>query len=346
MKPKNLLRRLSQRGSAPPRDYPPSTEYRSSPPPPPPPPAIAPSPTSSPRADSYFTAHHTPAAPSPIGHNTNQSSMRHSSAPAPRAGNFHRRPTNLSERAAKKGNEGQDDGHINLEFGLDVVLNCEVNQKDPAGLTSPYRLLIPALWYHGEADSNPEDHKKTSWIRRLGSVGRGSRRKSELAKRQGQGNWGGYSDDSQNVSDSESESDPGAETDRYGLPPLSMKRGAGATPGGSGGESLPQQRRAPGNAALYAERRSSKVDDLLGMAGPVENGNGSGSGNRNIKANAIVKRWSIGSSDPRLQTGAESGNGSGDFGPQRENGKMGRSGSRRGYDGIEAYRESRWRRFF
>lgn len=323
--------------------------------------------------------------PSLIGNNTNQSSMRQSSAPPPRPGNFHRRPTNLSEKAAKKGNEGQDEGHINLEYGLDVVLNCEVNQKDPAGLTTPYRLLIPALWYQGEADLNPEEHKKASWIKRLGSVGRGRRRRSELAKRQGQGNWGGNSDDSQNPSDSEPESEPEVITGRYGLPPRRMERGpvVDAVPASSGrGESLPpapapaqqQQRRASGNATLYAERRSSKADDLLGIARPVENGNGNAggaSGNRNVHAHAIGKRWSLGSSDVRIQAGMmDSGghghrnaSGSGDFGgPQRESngngnasgswsGKLGRSGSKKGgkeggYDGIEAYRESRWRRFF
>ena len=219
--------------------------------------------------------------------------MRHSSAPPPRTGNFHRRPTNLSEKAAQKGNEGQDEGHINLEYGLDVALNCEVNQKDPAGLTTPYRLLIPALWYQGEGDSNPEEHKKTSWIKRLGSVGRGRRRRSELAKRQGQGNWGGYSDDSQNLSDSESESEPEVITGRYGLPPRRMERAAvDAVPpsSGRGEESLPQQRRASGNAALYPERRrSSKVVDLLGMAGPVENANGNegAGGNRHVHAHDI-----------------------------------------------------------
>lgn len=320
--------------------------------------------------------------------------MRHSSAPPPRPGNFHRRPTNLSEKAVKKGNEGQDEGHINLEYGLDVVLNCEVNQKDPAGLTTPYRLLIPALWYQGEGDSNPEEHRKTSWIKRLGSVGRGHRRRSELAKRQGQGNWGGYSDDSQNLSDGEPESEPEVITGRYGLPPRRMERTAvDALPPSSAGRGeplplpLPQQRRASGNAAaaLYQERRrSSKLDDLLGMAGPVENGTanananaGGVSGTRHGHAHAIGKRWSLGSSDARIQQAgmmvdhsgrSGSGSGSGDFGSPRDSngttgtgtgngggfggvsGKLWRSGSKSkkggGYDGIEAYRESRWRRFF
>ena len=78
-----------------------------------------------------------------------------------RPGNFQRRPTNLSETAARKGdpvNEFHDgitnmiNDHINLEGGLDIVLNCEVNQKDPAGITVPYRLLVPALWYDGTSD--------------------------------------------------------------------------------------------------------------------------------------------------------------------------------------------------
>lgn len=339
MKPGNLLRRLSQRGAPLPKDYPPSNEYRSSPT------AVASSPPNSPTDNSYFSARHTPAIPTFNGNSNNNSSIRHSSAPVPRPGNFHRRPTNLSIRAAKKGDEDQDGGHINLEYGLDVVLNCEVNQKDPAGLTTPYRLLIPALWYQGEGDSNAAEHKKKGWIKRIGSVAKGRRRKSELAKRQGQGNWGGYSDDSQSVSDSELENEPGVGTGRYGLPPPRTERGAGAILSNSGRESLPPQRRASGNAALYAERRSSKVDDMLGMAGPVDNGNR----NANVHANASGNgsgsgRWSLGTADARFQTGGENGNG--DPESRWENGNVKRSASGKGYGGIEAYRESRWRRFF
>ncbi|THY09912.1 hypothetical protein D6D03_00063 [Aureobasidium pullulans] len=72
---------------------------------------------------------------------------------------FRRRPTDLSEKAALKastkgGSNGEDIGHINLEYGLDICLNMEVDQKDPAGVTKPYRLLVPALWYEGAADIN------------------------------------------------------------------------------------------------------------------------------------------------------------------------------------------------
>ena len=72
---------------------------------------------------------------------------------------FHRRPTNLSEKealkaSAKGGPDGEQSGHINLESGLDISLHMEIDQKDPAGLTKPYRLLVPALWYEGAADIN------------------------------------------------------------------------------------------------------------------------------------------------------------------------------------------------
>ncbi|KAG9900272.1 hypothetical protein KCU94_g8591, partial [Aureobasidium melanogenum] len=87
---------------------------------------------------------------------------------------FHRRPTDLSEKDALKasargGPEGEQFGHINLESGLDICLNMEVDQKDPAGVTRPYRLLVPALWYEGGADINTARFKSrgASMIGRL-----------------------------------------------------------------------------------------------------------------------------------------------------------------------------------
>ena len=56
---------------------------------------------------------------------------------------------------------------INLEGGLDICLNMEVSQKDPAGITMPYRLLVPALWYEeemeGQATSNVQGGLKR-WV--------------------------------------------------------------------------------------------------------------------------------------------------------------------------------------
>ncbi|KAK4499069.1 hypothetical protein PRZ48_009581 [Zasmidium cellare] len=76
---------------------------------------------------------------------------------------FHRRPTNLSIKEARKAAakvdaqnnaDGREPGHIDLEGGLDISLCMEVNQHDPVGTTVPYRLLVPALWYEGTGDVN------------------------------------------------------------------------------------------------------------------------------------------------------------------------------------------------
>lgn len=117
---------------------------------------------------------------------------------------FHRRPTNLSEKAAKKGNvmaidkEGKEfdvNDQVNLEGGLDIVLNCEVNQNDPAGITAPYRLLVPALWYDGSSDREKlDDPEGVKGIQRkptlLGRMGLGSQKNRSTANNQGKGNWG------------------------------------------------------------------------------------------------------------------------------------------------------------
>lgn len=77
----------------------------------------------------------------------------------PRPNPFHRRPTGHSDKAAAAAQQG----HINLEHGLDVVLNVEVSQRDPAGITAPYRLLIPALDYRAPA-GQPVDHRRKSRV--------------------------------------------------------------------------------------------------------------------------------------------------------------------------------------
>lgn len=59
-----------------------------------------------------------------------------------RPSNFHRRPSVLGKKALKHHGE-----FIDLEGGLDICLNVEVSQHDPAGITVPYRLLVPALDY-------------------------------------------------------------------------------------------------------------------------------------------------------------------------------------------------------
>ncbi|KAK0842513.1 hypothetical protein LTR03_009262 [Friedmanniomyces endolithicus] len=103
-------------------------------------------------AGSYFPDGAVSAAPGPPQRPTNQ---------------FHRRPTSLSvkeaRKAAAKGGPGADEdgtvepreaGQIDLRGGLDISLNMEVDQRDPGGATVGYRLLVPALWYEGQGDPN------------------------------------------------------------------------------------------------------------------------------------------------------------------------------------------------
>ncbi|KAI0109147.1 hypothetical protein GGR51DRAFT_558509 [Nemania sp. FL0031] len=58
---------------------------------------------------------------------------------------FHRTPTGLSVKKLQK--HGPEQYEIDAEGGLEVCLNVEVSPKDPAGITVPYRLLVPRLWY-------------------------------------------------------------------------------------------------------------------------------------------------------------------------------------------------------
>ena len=188
-RPGNLIRRLSGRG--PPQSYVPAggegdPESPTSPP--------------MPAGDPFLPR--PVARSSTLSNGISPSIQQLGSAPLPRPGTFHRMPTNFSEKAVLKGDPTSRGGHINLENGLDIVLNCEINQRDPAGATTPYRLLVPALYYQGPADVNTLPFRRRSVIQRISSF-RG-RRKSQLANHDHQDNVDG---DSQNGSDSASETD-------------------------------------------------------------------------------------------------------------------------------------------
>lgn len=93
------------------------------------------------------------------------------SQPEPQPGQFHRRPTNLSLKAAKKAAKKGDDGvggYVNLEGGLAVTLNLEVNPKDPSGITSPYKLLVPMLRFEGNEFDPPATQITKGWKKWLG----------------------------------------------------------------------------------------------------------------------------------------------------------------------------------
>ncbi|KAH0543084.1 hypothetical protein FGG08_002598 [Glutinoglossum americanum] len=73
------------------------------------------------------------------------------------------RPNGGLKRTLTKARGAVKGATISLDDGLDVILNCEVSQKDPAGITSPYRLLVPALYYQGEGDINDSNFKGRRW---------------------------------------------------------------------------------------------------------------------------------------------------------------------------------------
>ena len=80
---------------------------------------------------------------------------------------------------------------INLRGGLDIRLNCENERGDPAGTTTEYRLIVPALEYRGDGDPNPEAVKPRG---RLSQLVRGfSQRK--VAKGDREGVYDSYEED-------------------------------------------------------------------------------------------------------------------------------------------------------
>ncbi|CAI6279431.1 unnamed protein product [Periconia digitata] len=88
-----------------------------------------------------------------------------------RPSNFHRRPSLMAKK-------GQSD-YINLQGGLDICLNLEVSQNDPAGITAPYRLIVPALDYTApaEGDVTGTEHRKSRIGSMFGALKSGRRRR-------------------------------------------------------------------------------------------------------------------------------------------------------------------------
>ncbi|KAI1459548.1 hypothetical protein F4805DRAFT_66052 [Annulohypoxylon moriforme] len=119
-------------------------------------------------ASSSYSAASTAVASTPMRRNTNGGPVSGGSGSAydnyydpnsseeepPVRKPFHRTPTGLSAKKLQK--RGAARYEVDLQGGLDVCLNVEVNPKDPAGITVPYRLLVPRLWYEYEGeDASP-----------------------------------------------------------------------------------------------------------------------------------------------------------------------------------------------
>lgn len=94
---------------------------------------------------------------------------------------FFRRPS-LRRKGSRKSTgrrsttttTGGEDGAnrlVDLEGGLAITLNLEVSPRDPAGITSPYKLLVPMLRYDGTDYEPPATKVAKGWRKWLG-VGR------------------------------------------------------------------------------------------------------------------------------------------------------------------------------
>ncbi|OAA62200.1 hypothetical protein ISF_05209 [Cordyceps fumosorosea ARSEF 2679] len=68
----------------------------------------------------------------------------------PRIKPFHRAPTGLTTKQMKNASNFA----VDLEGGLDICLNVEVNPRDPTGITVPYRILVPRLHFEYKAEED------------------------------------------------------------------------------------------------------------------------------------------------------------------------------------------------
>ncbi|KAF1969051.1 hypothetical protein BU23DRAFT_513894 [Bimuria novae-zelandiae CBS 107.79] len=88
---------------------------------------------------------------------------------------FYRRPSILGKKGMKR--EGEP---INLEGGLDICLNLEVSQHDPAGITTPYHLIVPALDYTTPESGEDNQERRKSRISSVFGVFGGKRRRRTI----------------------------------------------------------------------------------------------------------------------------------------------------------------------
>lgn len=129
--------------------------------------------------ESYFTAQPMQRPPRPQPPHAVDTSVQ-DFQPKP----LHRTPTTMTAKQRKLG--GNLD--VNLEDALMVTLNVEVNAKDPAGITTPYRLLVPRLFYEYSDDPPEVSIIKPTGLKRLLSL---KRNKSDSGRADGGGGGDG-----------------------------------------------------------------------------------------------------------------------------------------------------------
>ncbi|PHH63082.1 hypothetical protein CDD81_6327 [Ophiocordyceps australis] len=118
--------------------------------------------------ESYFSASH-PARLAQTMDSLPAATTHRADSPPRRA--FHRTPTNLSAKQLRQSERFQ----VDVEGALEVVLNIEVSPRDPAGITVPYRLLVPRLQYEynpSEDDIALKEQAEGSALKRLLGLGK------------------------------------------------------------------------------------------------------------------------------------------------------------------------------
>lgn len=166
--------------------------------------------------DSYF--------PPQTAQPSSQPQQSDAAEPEPRPGTFIRRRTDLSAKEVKHALKRGSDMHhfINLEGGLDITLNCEVNPSDPAGITTPYRVLVPALLFDGQFEPSIPLQKRRWWM--LGRRKPGARHPHNDHDQEGE-----------DMSDEEYEDHPNQDdAERPYTPPTHEKPGQFSSPEGVG----------------------------------------------------------------------------------------------------------------
>ncbi|KAF9699682.1 hypothetical protein EKO04_002598 [Ascochyta lentis] len=121
-----------------------------------------------------------------------------------RPSNFRRRPSVLTKKGLQQKQKGD---FIDLEGGLDICLNMEVSQHDPAGITTPYRLLVPALSYTAPEPGMVEKQPRKGSF--MGLFGGGRRKKRTIGddgySQSGSGSGSGSGSDMGEMSEDDEE---------------------------------------------------------------------------------------------------------------------------------------------
>lgn len=139
-----------------------------------------------------------------------------------RPSEFRRRPSVLTKKGLQQKQKGD---FINLEGGLDICLNMEVSQHDPAGITAPYRLLVPALSYTAPEPGLVEKKPRKGSF--LGMFGGGKRNKRAIGD-DGYSQSGSESGSGSDLGEMSEDDDEDSAQQRYKVGPRILIPGFGS----------------------------------------------------------------------------------------------------------------------